>query len=146
MITPKDWTLLVIAAAPLGPLEPVQLQKSLFLLSRNLDKKALSVTSFYKFAAYDYGPFCGEAYADAEQLEREGLVTIERPPSIRFKLYRATEGGQARAIELRAGLQERTRKYLDAVVAWCHALGFNELVTSIYRAYPEMRANSVFRG
>ncbi|MGQ0642044.1 MAG: hypothetical protein ACT4P6_14940 [Gemmatimonadaceae bacterium] len=124
----------------------MQLQKSLFLLSKNLDKKALAVSGFYQFDAYDYGPFCGAVYADAEQLEVDGMVEIERPPNTRFKLYRATASGRARAQELRNDLSERVRKYLDAVVGWCQTLGFTELVAAIYRAYPEMRANSVFRG
>jgi len=35
--------------------------------------------------------------------------------------------------------------YLREVVPWAQSLSFNELVRAIYEAYPEPRANSVFR-
>jgi hypothetical protein len=44
-MTRKDWTLLVIAASEKKPLQPVHLQKSLFLLARNLSLGELKVRS-----------------------------------------------------------------------------------------------------
>lgn len=146
VLTPGDWTLLVIAAAPGQAIEPVQLQKSLFLLGRNLSRAQLRVANFYEFSAYDYGPFCSAVYEDAERLEREGLVRIARPPETRFNMYSVTEAGVARAAKIGSGLAEPTREYLRAVVTWTRSLSFNDLVSSIYKAFPEMKANSVFSG
>jgi hypothetical protein len=145
MLTPRDWTLLVINAAKQGSLEPVQLQKALFLVSRNVNPSQLLAERFYDFSAYDYGPFCGEIYTDAEALERDGLVLIQRPPITRYKLFSITEAGQRRAEELRAKIPERTLDYVERVVAWTRGLTFNQLVSAIYKAYPEMKENSVFQ-
>ena len=140
-MTPKDWTLLVLVAAG-KPVSPVQLQKSLFLLGRNLGASQLG-QPFYQFQAYDYGPFCQQVYADAEGLECAGDVVITSGG--RYREYAATPSGVERAAKLRKGLDPVAATYLDEVVRWVRARSFNELVKAIYRAYPEMKANSVFR-
>lgn len=142
---PRDWTLLVVATAK-APVQPVQLQKSIFLLSRNLTSAQLQCADFYKFEPYDYGPFCSEVYSDAKRLEVEGLLLIRVPASPRFNHYEATEQGVLRARELKAHLDGETAAYLDTAVQFTQALSFTQLVTSIYKAYPDMKINSVFRG
>ena len=141
---PSDWTLLVIAAGR-TPLQPVQLQKALFLLGKNLSLETLRTETFYDFYAYDYGPFSTTVYSDAEWLATEGLVAISQPPEARFKRFHATEPGAARAADLRRDIGGPALSYLDRVVAWVQRLTFNQLVRSIYAAYPEMRTNSVFQ-
>ncbi len=143
-MTEKDWTLLVIAAAKGRPVSPVQLQKALFLLSRNLSPDVLGVERLYDFQAYDYGPFDGSVYHDAEELERAGDVVIDQAGS-RFRSYRATSEGSARADRMRQGINAKAIAYLDRVVAWVSGLSFNQLVEAIYKAYPDMATNSVFR-
>lgn len=145
-LTAQDWTLLVIGAVPGRDVEPVQLQKSLFLLSRNLSHAQLCVKSFYDFQPYDYGPFCSAVYEDAERLARDGLVNIARPPETRFNTYSVTETGAARAHALAAALPKPTFEYLRRVVMWTTSLSFTQLVTAIYRAFPDMKVNSVFAG
>ncbi len=141
----RDWSLLVIAAAGGKHLQPVQLQKALFLLSQNLSQQQLRVRSFYEFAPHDYGPFSSQAYRDADALEAQSLAHVDRPPVTRYKLYSVTEEGLKRARELRAELQPSVVKYLDAVVEFTRRLSFNQLVSAIYKAYPAMKANSVFK-
>jgi len=144
-MTPRDWTLLVIAAAEGKTLQPVQLQKALFLLGKRLTPQQRQTHEFYEFTAYDYGPFDSTIYTDAESLEAEGLIAITRPPVSRYKLYQATEEGLKRAAEVRAGLQPLAVEYVAKVVQVVRALSFNDLVSAIYKAYPEMRENSVFK-
>jgi uncharacterized protein YwgA len=143
-MTPKDWTLLVIASRKGKPLQPVQLQKSLFLLERNLSLAQLKVESFYQFERYDYGPFCSKIYSDAETLCIEGLVHIDRLP-ISYHLYSATEEGITAAKKIIETLSPEIRDYLEKVVEWTSSLSFNDLVSAIYQAYPEMKENSIFR-
>ncbi len=140
-MTPKDWNLLVIAAAGGRDVSPVQLQKALFLLGKKLP---LPPESRYDFEAYDYGPFCSAVYTDAEQLEREGLVVIEHGGS--YRRYIATPEGREQADRLRARLEARARTYLGEVVAFVRRLSFKQLVEAIYAEFPEMRENSVYRG
>jgi len=139
-----DWTLLAIAKAGSTPLQPVQLQKALFLIGQNLSKAKLKAR-FYIFDAYDYGPFCQAVYGDAETLEQTGLVTITRPPQSRYKLYTATEAGHERARALEQQLDADAVDYVGKAVRYTQSLSFNDLVAAIYKAYPEMKVNSVFK-
>jgi uncharacterized protein YwgA len=103
---PIDWTLIAIANAN-DSLLPVQLQKSLFLLGSNLKPRQLKTKKYYTFEPYDYGPFCSDVYADAEELETHGLVAIKRPPEVRYKEYSVTELGARKAKELESELDAK---------------------------------------
>ncbi len=140
----KDWMLLVVAAAKGEPLSPVQLQKSLFLLSRNLTPEQLNRDSLYDFQPYDYGPFDRAVYTDAERLEAAGLLTIN--PGGRNRTYSVTPHGLEAANNLREDLDAAAAKYVEDVVNWVLPLAFGDLVRAIYKSYPEMREKSVFRG
>lgn len=143
-MTREDWTLLTIAAACESVLSPVQLQKSLFLVSAELSNEQRKTDGFYRFEPYDYGPFASEVYSDAEFLERLDLVTIRGAG--RYRTYRVTPEGSRRAVELRRGLRSDVCEYLDCIVTWVRSLTFQGLVSAIYTKYPQMRANSIFRG
>lgn len=143
-MNPIDWTLIAIANAE-GDLEPVQLQKSLFLFGQQLKSRQLKTRSFYKFEPYDYGPFCSMVYSDAEELERAGLITIQRPPEARYKLYSATADGKKRAKELERELATDVTAYTREIIRFTQKLTFDELVSAIYKAYPKMKVNSVFQ-
>jgi hypothetical protein len=138
-----DWTLLVIAAASGARMTPVQLQKSLFLLGRNLDETQLKRPSLYNFEPYDYGPFDSKVYSDAESLESEGLISIDAGG--RYREYWITATGSEQARQLRHGLDSEATKYLDEVVRWVLPKTFGQLVRAIYNSYPEMREKSVFK-
>lgn len=143
-MTPKDWTLLVIASACGKEVSPVQLQKTLFLIGRNLTPAKRMTAKFYGFRAYDYGPFDKTIYEDAEKLRDEGFVLIY-PETGSLRSYIALPAGIQRADQLRSTLDAGVVAYLDNTVAWARSLSFNDLVRAIYRDYPETRANSVFR-
>ena len=144
-MTPKDWTLLVIASARGKDVSPVQLQKTLFLIGQNLTSAQRQCAKFYKFRAYDYGPFDRAIYDHADELRNEGLILIY-PESGSFRNYVALPAGIERADQLRAELVPPVTDYLDGVVAWARSLSFKELVRAIYEDYPQMKVNSVFQG
>lgn len=135
-----DWTLLAIACADGDPLSPVQLQKVLFLLGREMPAEA--GPEFYKFRPYNYGPFDSAVYADAEALTDAGLVTLV--PHWRWNEYAATPEGMARAEQVRAAAPTAAHEYLSKVVAWARGLSFQDLVRAIYARYPDTRAKSIF--
>ena len=134
-MTPKDWTLLVLASAG-GPLSPVQLQKTLFLIDRNLSRAQRGVTRFYNFRAYDYGPFDSAIYTDAVILQTEGRAMISDSAGP-HRQYAVTPAGMADAAQLRRALEPNVLEYVDRAARWVRSMPFRE---------PEMRANSVFRG
>jgi hypothetical protein len=133
-----DWILLVLAEVDF--LSPVQLQKALFVIG---DK--LCPEGFYEFEPYDYGPFCKEVYAEASTLEIAGFVQVDHSNQRSYRTYSATPLGYERASNLKRELSERERAFVEKVVAWVRRLPFQKLVSSIYKAYPHMKANSVFQ-
>lgn len=145
IMQPKDWLVLAAAAAT-NPLQPVQIQKILFLLDKKLSPAQKRMARIYTFAPYDYGPFDASVYWDAERLEQEGMLTIERAPGQTFKQYRITDAGRVHAVAIEEQIDPAVRSYVGALVRWCQGLSFNQLVSAVYQEYPEMRENSVFRG
>lgn len=142
---PKDWTLLVLAAANGQPVQPVHLQKALFVLGRQFSLEQLQVEQFYEFEAYDYGPFCSAVYTDAEELAEEGLVEIDQPQSRSYRRYSATTAGMTAAARLRRNISDEVLEYLDRLVQWMLQRSFRQVVSAIYKAFPEMKANSIFQ-
>ncbi|MGH9892740.1 MAG: hypothetical protein ACREA0_12275 [bacterium] len=49
------------------------------------------------------------------------------------------------ARELRKSLDPDVAAYLDRLVEWMSGLSFQQIVSAIYDAFPEMKANSVFQ-
>ncbi len=138
----KDWLMLTVAAAGPRSLTPVQLQKALFLVGKNL--ATFVGPDFYKFIPYNYGPFSVDIYRDAKLLQQGGLVRIE-PEQGQLPEYFATPQGNIRAADLRYSLLPGVASYIETVTRWTQQLTFPQLVTAIYAKYPEFRKNSVFK-
>lgn len=140
MIDRRSWALLAIASAEGKPLSPVQLQKSLFLFGRNAPEVP---ANFYEFEPYHYGPFSKQVYSDTQELARLGHVEFVQGRG-GWAEYRATPAGLRAADVAAQQAPPRAVEYLRSVVAWTRTLSFRDLVSSIYQAYPEQRAKSVF--
>jgi hypothetical protein len=125
-----------------GAFTPVQIQKALFLAT---DRARDAFFVPYDFQPYDYGPFDRRVYLDAEDFERQGLVQIDQPPGRGWKTYAATTAGRIEAARLTNALTPAQLELLQKIVKLVRSLSFNELVSAIYRAYPDMKARSVFR-
>ncbi|HMF13229.1 MAG TPA: hypothetical protein VKE94_13020 [Gemmataceae bacterium] len=141
-MTRSDWNLLVLAAASGERLQPVHLQKILFLLGENCPRTTGS--SYYRFAPYHYGAFDADVYRDAERLESQGLALMWRVPG-GWKEYAVSPAGLTRARELEARLSPAVRRYVQQLVNWARGLSFGDLVSAVYKAYPWTKANSIFR-
>ena len=90
----SDLALAMLGLAEGHPYTPAQIQKALFLVTRNLPQ-VVSRGSGYDFQPYDYGPFDKSVYADLRDCARRGLATIEDSPGARWPEYRATSQGVA---------------------------------------------------
>ncbi len=139
-----DLILAALAPANGAAHSPVQLQKLLFLIDKQIPH--LVGGPYFAFQPYDYGPFDKSVYADLKILALEGFVEIEAAPGLRWRKYRLTESGQAAGNASLAELDESAQKYVREVSHFVRALSFESLVSAIYKAFPEMKANSVFRG
>lgn len=142
---PREWLLLLLArdalSAP-GPneLDPVRIQKALFLLSMRGPARGL-----YSFRPYNWGPFSSAIYADLDRLEAEGLVQGRAVPGYTWRLYRPTEAGARRAQEFAETLDPSYRQWLAEARHFVTSRSFTRLLRDIYTQYPEYSVNSLLR-
>lgn len=120
---------------------PVQVQKLLFLIDREASE--LVGGPHFNFEPYDYGPFDKGVYEELEQLSLEGMVKIQN--SGRYQEYLLTPQGYKAGIEELEQLQEKITSFVIKAAEWVQKLSFQQLVAAIYKHYPEMKTNSVFR-
>ncbi len=120
---------------------PVQVQKLFFLLDRNIP--GLIGGPHFDFRPYAYGPFDSAVYQQLESLARDGQVEVNRSGS--WREHRLSESGQKQGEELLKPLDPTARDYINRVSEFVRNLSFSQLVAAIYKAYPDMRCNSVFQ-
>jgi hypothetical protein len=140
----EEIALVVLSLANGEQFTPVQIQKALFLASDKV-ASAFKRHSTYDFQPYDYGPFDWQVYSDIEGLAKDEMAQINQQPGGRWRTYSATEAGIAFGQHLAERLTGQQRDILERIVKLVRRLSFNELVSAIYKAYPSMRARSVFR-
>jgi len=121
---------------------PVQIQKLMFLIDENIGR-ALG-GPFFAFEPYHYGPFDVGVYNEFSLLEAQQLAHAEG--NGRDRRYRLNDEGRARAAEVLNRLPEPISRYITELANFVQSLSFSSLVSSVYKAYPNMKANSVFRG
>ncbi|CAA9535588.1 MAG: hypothetical protein AVDCRST_MAG85-4082 [uncultured Solirubrobacteraceae bacterium] len=142
-MTRRDWLLLLLGLdPPPAGLEPVRVQKALFLLAR---EGGIPTRERYWFVPYNYGPMSPRVYRDVDALTRAGLVERVPVPGYAWGLVRATERGRERATELAAGADGRAVRRLSEIRREVAALSFADLLESVYERYPEFAVRSVFR-
>lgn len=137
----NQWLLLVLANGK--SLSPVKLQKSLFLISKEMAD--VVGDEFYTFVPYDFGPFDSEIYIDALELQEEGFVNIDNPQERGWRRYSLTDEGIEKAEETLSSISPEANDRLSDLVSGVKRLSFRELIRSIYRRYPEYRTRSVFQ-
>ncbi len=72
-------------------------------------------------------------------------MEIDYDKGVRKRTYRLLQKGFNKGQEHLKTLDEKTQKYIGRVASFVVRVSFAELVSAIYREYPEMKVNSVFR-
>lgn len=145
-MTRRDWLLVLCAyeGAPAG-LDPVRLQKGMFLFARS---GSVPVPEQYRFEPYDYGPMSSTIYHDLDALVAEGLLVRGAVAGKQWSRYAASERGLEQA-EKRLRQLDPDRKAaartLHEIKQRVANVSFNELLDGVYREHPDMAVNSVFR-
>jgi hypothetical protein len=140
----SDWLLLALAHRRGASMTPVQIQKTMFLMSMEAAHQV--GPEFYQFVPYNYGPFDASIYHDLSQLAEQGLVYGDAAVGRNWKAFGITARGLEAASEIRAQADKNAVSYLERVVDWVSSLSFPVLVRAIYDKYPQFKANSVFAG
>ena len=142
----SDWLLLLLDRAALGAagpdkLDPVRIQKGMFLLSKRGPARDL-----YDFEPYDWGPFSSDIYADLASLARQGYLTEEKVPGRTWSTYRVTARGHERAGAFAAQMRPEDIAWLRQARQFLTTRSFAQLLREIYELYPDYAVNSRFGG
>ncbi len=121
---------------------PVQVQKLLFLIDREISD--LIDGPHFNFQPYDYGPFDKAVYDELRKLKNKGHVYII--PEENWQNYMLTKTGESMGEKILNSLPPIAQDYIERVSEFVRKLTFSQLVSAIYKTYPEMRDNSVFQG
>jgi hypothetical protein len=114
--------------------------KLLFLIDKNLADDLDG--PFFNFHPYHYGPFDRKVYDVLRNLRLKGMVNFLSEHT--WEDYQLTEIGLSTGVGIFEEMNEKSREYIQAISEFVRSLSFSELVSSIYKKYPEMRENSVF--
>jgi hypothetical protein len=141
----SDWLLLLVCRQSLavdGPdaLDPVRIQKGMFLLSQRGPARNL-----YQFSAYNWGPFSSQIYRDLDYLVDSGLLDRTPAPGQTWARYAATKRGVDRATEIASQVGPADVAWLAQCRRFLTERSFAKLLTDIYAAYPGMATKSQFQ-
>jgi hypothetical protein len=135
--------LVLAAMAPCGGYRftPVQMQKLLFLIDRQIPEHVGG--PHFHFEPYHYGPFDRAVYQELEKLAVRGLVAIDQSSAPRT--FALTAEGEAWGRAALNTLSVPGQDFVRRAATFVRDQSFSSLVSAIYKAFPEMRANSVFQ-
>jgi hypothetical protein len=139
----SDYVLAVLAADADAHFSPVQLQKLFFLLERKVGSRVGG--PHFTFRPYNYGPFDAQVYEEVERLEGVGLANIARP-HFGPREFALNDRGKAAGLKVLIdhGLSGAMCEYFANVSKYVRSMSFQQLVSSVYREFPEMKARSIF--
>jgi hypothetical protein len=139
------WLLLFVDAAGRAPVDPVRIQKGMFLLAMS---GALPAAERYRFEPYLYGPMSRDVYRDVRAFGERRLVDAHPVEGASWQVVGSTHAGR----QLAAALRRRARAERPAALAEVASLrsrldglSFADLLGSIYDRYPAYASRSVFR-
>ncbi len=121
---------------------PVQVQKLFFLIDKNIAPQIGG--PFFNFSPYDYGPFDKAVYNELSLLKEDGLVEVSGNTNPSQRYYYLSKAGEEKAGDILKRQQSQVVDYITALSIFVRSLSFKELVSAIYKAYPDMKINSIF--
>jgi hypothetical protein len=145
-VTRREWLTLFVAfeGAPDG-LDPVRIQKGMFLFAM---EAGVPARERYGFKPYDYGPMSAAIYRDLDALVERELIERTAVKGKSWSQFRATNLGHEAGRDALAKAQAERRleaaRLLYDIKQRVANLPFNELLTNVYRDYPEYAVKSVF--
>ena len=124
-------------------LHPVQVQKLFFLVDQHVGN--LIGGPYFNFTAGDYGPVDFQIYSLLKDLAEEDKAIVQREFLINSCSYRLTVSGQKEGETILSQLPLIAQEHIKKLCKWILPLGFPEIISTIYKNFPEMKVNSVFQ-
>ena len=129
--------LMALSTADMQTYTLSQVQKLIFLIQKKLPS---IVEKGFDFQPCDYGPFDKSMHWQLKRLNQQGAIEMQQTTK-----YSLTAGGLEKGKKYFNTLEDSEQRYIERLSKFARELSFSELVASIYKAYPEMRENSVFK-
>lgn len=143
-LDPQQRVLLVFLNGE-GRLDPIRIMKGMFLFAKETPEQWMPAEARYEFVPYNYGPCSFQIYSDLDFFVASGLVESTEVPGQSWGLYSVTSAGAKFAEHIAQAMDSRPRKYLSTIRDFVAGLSFNDLLTAVYRRYPDYAVNSVFK-
>jgi uncharacterized protein len=140
-MTKQEMVLAALAPGAEHRYTPVQVQKLMFLIDRQIPE--LVNGPHFNFQPYHYGPFDRTVYQELDRLADFDFVDVHELGSVRT--YALTASGARAADRAFRLLDPHAQDFVSRTSQFVRSLNFSALVSAIYKKFPEMRANSVFQ-
>lgn len=140
-----DWLILLLAfkGADSSALDPVRIQKGMFLFSKEADRPE---TELYDFKPYNYGPYCADLKRDATALVDAGVAESVEVPGYTWAKTELSAAGMARASALLSKSPTDAAVKLFEIKQAITSTDFSGLLRDVYSRYPDFATKSIFRG
>ena len=102
--------------------------------------------SRFQFEPCGYGPFDKSVYEDLDLLVMKDKVILSGTPAGPHRTYSASYEGQIEGQELLKKLDSKVQSYAEKISEFVRSCSFEQLVSAVYKKYPDMKVNSVFSG
>lgn len=145
-LTPRQEALLVFLGADGGgKLDPIRVQKGLFILAKETPQDWLPSEARYSFEPYHYGPYSSTLYHDLDELDRLGYVAATVVPGRSWNYYSLSSEGARLYQQVSEKMDPKTVEYFRRIRKFIDKLSFRKLLTAVYEQYPDYAVNSVFK-
>ena len=135
-----DIVLTAMAAGGAGArYDPVRVQKLLFLIDREIPQHING--PHFHFEPHHYGPFDEAVYEDLDRLAEQQQANIDTDEG--YNRYSLTDTGYAKGAAVLDMLPESALNYMENTAKWIRFVPLKQLLSTIYRQYPEMAVNSI---
>ena len=118
---------------------PIQLQKLLFLMDREIHEFVNG--PHFHFIPYYYSPFDKDIHIEVDILIRKEEVGANAEE--RYPAYFLTDAEMQSGINVLNGFPEPASQYMQEAAVWVRSLTFKQLLAAICAYFPDMAINSV---
>jgi len=145
-LTPRQNTLLVfLGVNGEEKLDPIRVQKGMFILAKETPQDWLSSEARYHFEPYHYGPYSSALYRDLDELEQHGYIDKTVVLGRSWDYYSLSSEGVRLYQEVSETMDPKAVEYSQKIREFIGKLSFRKLLTTVYEQYPDYAVNSVFK-
>ena len=85
-------------------------------------------------------------YEDADLLKLDEMINIDVNTIGRRNIYSINDKGIKYVDNLKKQIKPELYNYVSKIVKWVKDKSFSQLISKIYKQFPEFKVNSVFKG